>query len=326
MNKPMWFIVCLFFFAAFIVGCARAGEVTTLPALTETESAPATSQLLLTQITEPPPTQSTYDVTPSIGSGMVDIGGRNLYYTCAGAGSPTVIIESAWGNGSSDYDSILTVVSKHTLVCAYDRAGLGKSDPTPSKPRTSQDMVDDLHALLDNVHLPGPYILVGHSLGGFNIRLYASQYPQDVVGMVFVEGVPTDQFLQCELPTESPNEDASFQPARESCQAAEAAFSDWSGNTEGLDYFASEDQVRQTGSFGDLPLAVLVAESQVTGKPGSVEEFQGVIWDRLEREMSALSSNGQYRIIQGTTHASIVDNQETWDAIIRMVEEIQSKK
>jgi pimeloyl-ACP methyl ester carboxylesterase len=78
-------------------------------------------------------------------------------------------------------------IARSTRVCAYDRAGMGWSEPGPS-PRTPQQIVAELHTLLTNARIPGPYILVGHSIGGKYVRLYTSQYPQDVAGLVLVDG------------------------------------------------------------------------------------------------------------------------------------------
>jgi pimeloyl-ACP methyl ester carboxylesterase len=83
-------------------------------------------------------------------------------------------------------------VARFTHVCSYDRAGLGQSDPAPAGVRTVQDSVDDLHALLAASDISGPIVLAGHSLGGLIVRLYASQYPDDVAGLVLVDGMPPD--------------------------------------------------------------------------------------------------------------------------------------
>ncbi len=82
-------------------------------------------------------------------------------------------------------------VAKHTRTCVYDRAGLGESERGPT-PRTSQMNAETLHTLLHNAGVAGPYVLVAHSLGGWNIRLFAGRYPQEVVGMVFVDATPPD--------------------------------------------------------------------------------------------------------------------------------------
>ncbi len=127
---------------------------------------------------------------------LVDVGsGRRLHINCSGAsfaGGPTLVLESGAGNDSSVWNRVQPEVAKFARVCAYDRAGLGGSDPVPA-PRTIVALTEDLHALLVNAKVPGPYIMVGHSLGGILVRLYASYYPAQVVGMVLVDSAHEDE-------------------------------------------------------------------------------------------------------------------------------------
>ena len=127
---------------------------------------------------------------------LVDVGGgRRLHINCSGMnseGSPTVLLEAGAGNDSSVWNRVQPEVAKFTRVCAYDRAGLGSSDPVPA-PRTIVALTEDLHTLLLNGQVTGPYILVGHSLGGILVRLYASYYPTEVVGMVLVDSAHEDE-------------------------------------------------------------------------------------------------------------------------------------
>ena len=124
----------------------------------------------------------------------VDVGGRRLHVNCSGvsAGGPTVVLESGFGNSSEVWNRVQPEVAKFARVCSYDRAGLGASDPAPT-PRTVVAITEDLHALLRNADVPGPYVLVGHSLGGILARLYASYYPNEVAGMVFVDSAHEDE-------------------------------------------------------------------------------------------------------------------------------------
>ena len=141
-------------------------------------------------------------------AGLVDIGdGRRLYLECAGQGSPTVVLESGfrtradlWSDDLIQPEAPRTMVfpgvAAFTRVCAYDRPGTAtvtedvllpsRSDPV-AMPRTAAESVHDLHALLEAADVPGPYVLVGHSYGGMLMRLYASTYPDEVVGMVLVD-------------------------------------------------------------------------------------------------------------------------------------------
>jgi pimeloyl-ACP methyl ester carboxylesterase len=136
-------------------------------------------------------------------AGRVEIrGGRELYLECRGRGRPTVILVSGYGNGADVWSGlepgvrrppVLAGVARFTRVCAYDRPntilqpdGRSRSDPVP-QPRTAAEAVAELHALLRAARLPGPYVLVGHSLGGLFVRLYASTYPRQVAGLVLVD-------------------------------------------------------------------------------------------------------------------------------------------
>jgi pimeloyl-ACP methyl ester carboxylesterase len=130
--------------------------------------------------------------TPGPSGNRVDIGDRALFLTCTGTGSPTVVLEAGSGNAADTWGSVQPEVARLTRVCSYDRAGLGQSDPAPGGVRTVQDSVDDLHALLTAADISGPIVLAGHSLGGLIVRLYASQYPEDVAGIVLVDGMPPD--------------------------------------------------------------------------------------------------------------------------------------
>ncbi|WP_010480470.1 alpha/beta fold hydrolase [Acaryochloris sp. CCMEE 5410] len=118
---------------------------------------------------------------------LVDIGGFRLHLNCLGQGTPTVVMDAGGSAPAIAWGLVPAEIAKFTHVCTYDRAGFGWSDPNPRQPRTSQQSVDELHLLLTKAAIDPPYILVGHSLGGVNMRLYASQYPEDVVGLVLVD-------------------------------------------------------------------------------------------------------------------------------------------
>ena len=116
---------------------------------------------------------------------LVDIGGYRLHINCTGTGSPTVILDAGLGGTSLDWSKVQPAVAHFTRVCSYDRAGYGWSDTGPG-PRTSQQIVKELHLLLVHAQVSGPYILVGHSLGGLNMRQYAYRYPGEVAEMVLL--------------------------------------------------------------------------------------------------------------------------------------------
>ena len=118
---------------------------------------------------------------------MVDIGGRRLHLQCRGADTkPVVVFENGAFATTVWYRAAFDEVAKIALVCMYDRAGLGWSDPVPA-PRSLGARVDDLHALLEKAHESPPYILVGHSMGGLLARIYTKKFPNDVAGLVLIE-------------------------------------------------------------------------------------------------------------------------------------------
>ena len=126
---------------------------------------------------------------------MVDVGGYRLHLNCQGtpaAGRPTVVLEAAHSEPGLSWASVQPEVAKFTRVCSYDRAGLGWSEPSP-KPRTADTIVDELHTLLARAGIEPPYVLVGHSIGGMYVRLYAHEHPDEVAGMVLVDATHEEQ-------------------------------------------------------------------------------------------------------------------------------------
>jgi pimeloyl-ACP methyl ester carboxylesterase len=117
---------------------------------------------------------------------MIDIGGYSLHLDCRGAGSPTVVMDAGLGGSSLDWTLVQSELATTTQVCTYDRAGMGWSDAGPM-PRSPAHIADELHLLLRNAGLSGPFVLVGHSLAGKNIRMFASMHASEVAGMVLVD-------------------------------------------------------------------------------------------------------------------------------------------
>jgi pimeloyl-ACP methyl ester carboxylesterase len=116
----------------------------------------------------------------------VDIGGRYLHLHCSGEGPHTLILEAGLGNSSASWMQVQRRAARFTRVCSYDRAGLGWSDPTTG-PLTTDQVVDDLRALLQAASVPGPHVLAGWSAGGLFLRSYVQRYPADVAGLVLIE-------------------------------------------------------------------------------------------------------------------------------------------
>jgi pimeloyl-ACP methyl ester carboxylesterase len=129
---------------------------------------------------------------PQVGR-SVDIGGRSLNIYCSGEGGPAVILDT--GGSAPGYENLLfqRQVAEFTRACWFDRAGLGWSDPSPIE-QTSAAIAEDLHALLHAAEVPSPYVLVGSSFSGFNVRVFAGKYPSEVAGTVLVDSAHEDQY------------------------------------------------------------------------------------------------------------------------------------
>ncbi|PRI15489.1 hypothetical protein B2J96_13070 [Mycobacterium shigaense] len=221
--------------------------------------------------------------------GPIAIGnGRHLYLECRGKGGPTVILESGYHNSSDLWNqadvtapavgpAVVSALAGSHRVCAYDRPGtLRASDPLTitdrsspvAMPRTAADVVSDLHALLAAAHLPGPYLLVGHSLGGLFARLYAQTYPDQVCGAVFVDA------FAAEIPSALGPDWPAY---RQQLDGPPPQFADAPAFEE-IDIDKSVAQVG-TAAFPAVPIAVLARTEPFLIPPTATAE-QG---EKLER-------------------------------------------
>ena len=240
--------------------------------------------------------------------GLVDVGGRQLYINCSGKGTPAVILEAGLDNASDAWSDFQPRVAGFTRVCSYDRAGLGRSEAGPT-PRTSQAIVDDLHRLLSNAGGRGPYVMVGHSFGGMNARLYAAQYPQEVAGVVLVDSLHPDSLNRLR------------EILGETVWGAIA--SQTNQNEEGVDLIESSAQVGAAGTLGSTPLVVLTAGRRIAAPFSSPHLAARVeqLWLELQDDSTSLSSNSAHIIAEGSGHCIQCDEpQLVVDAIRQVVE------
>jgi pimeloyl-ACP methyl ester carboxylesterase len=260
----------------------------------------------------------------------VVVSGLEIRYLCGGEGSPTVVLDQ--GHGISVEESlsrpvtlgwahIFREVRQNTRMFVHDRAGLGFSDAAPA-PRASLEMAEDLHTLLEKAQIPPPYVLVGHSLGGFNVRVFAGRYPNEVGGMVLVDSSHPDQWERFAsiVPRETPMDSALLARFRKHYGSPKSLSS--------LDLQTSATQVRDITWLGTKPL-VVVSHSpnalRVPRMPADVAEEMEKIWSELQADLLTLSGNSRQIIAHHAGHLIQVDEpQLVVDAIADVVRQVQA--
>lgn len=215
---------------------------------------------------------------------FVQISDFKLYAKLVGEnkGRPTIVMDAGYGDTSKAWDSVISDISMLSDVLIYDRAGLGKSESS-SNSRTSGEMVRELHDLLNQANIKPPYILVGHSFGGVITRLYATEYQNEVCGLVLVDSTPED-YRERFLPT-MPQE---FQ------QAYNKQFV-YEGNYE--EFMESLKQLKKSKRMLNVPLIVLSA-----GKKAHYSEESQGLWNEMQKEILEISSNGEFVIAENSAH------------------------
>lgn len=231
---------------------------------------------------------------------------HRLYYRCVGEGSPTVVIDTGIGGAAVEWTRIQDVLAEDTRVCTYDRAGYGWSDPGPS-PRTTAREVDELQRLLHAAQIPAPYVLVGHSFGGFNMRYFAATRPAEVAALVLVEsshpraGMPRVAGRGrrwnplSPMPPDVAPEAREFAIAHYLNSRRKAVFAQMH---EIAQFDASAAEVEAAGPLPDVPLFVL-ARDPSHGRRNATGEAR---WQAHQRELSRLTLQGRFATARGSGH------------------------
>jgi pimeloyl-ACP methyl ester carboxylesterase len=253
-----------------------------------------------------------------------DVAGRQLYLECSGTGSPTVVLSSGFGQHSPGWAWVAPAVAQDTRVCTHDRAGTGWSDPA-GHPQDGVEVAADLHMLLAAAGVPGPYVLVGHSIGGVHDLVFADRYPSDVAGMVLLDSSTPEQFA---LPGYADSygtwrrASALLPPlarlglgraafgtgfgelppdARDRERALASSARDLRGQRDEWsrlpDVFA---QAQALTGLGDEPLVVLTAGRGLDPH-----------WAAAQERLAALSDDSVHRVLDDASHMSLLHDRET---------------
>lgn len=268
---------------------------------------------------------------------LVDVGGHRLHINCNGSGGPTVVIEAGLGDWSTGWDVVQQGVAETTRVCTYDRAGWGWSEAGPL-PRDAAQFAKELHTLLQNANIPGPYVVVGHSLGGLAVRVFAHEYASEVAGVVLIDSMSPRQFTQSQGGAQSQTGTQS-QPFSPPAMLARFAIVRWLARPLGImpsvpseenAYFsrmvrsqsaqtltnesqampASSAQASAVKTFGDLSLIVLTAKlNKISG------------WQEWQTELLQLSSNSQQLFAESDHNIHFEAPESAIAAILQMVQQ-----
>ncbi len=261
---------------------------------------------------------------------LIDIDGIQLKLNCTGKGSPTVVLEAGLGDVLIGWKRVQSQIAEFSRVCSYDRAGYGGSDPG-QMPRTSTQIAKELHSLLQKAGEKPPYLLVGHSFGGYNVRVFNGQYPDQVAGIVLVDATQEDQYA---LLPKAWNEIGAAMLRRYKRQAAWAPIFIDLGIARAMLRFqgiqgsylilqskyvkaraseleaiqTSAEQARAAGNMSDKPLVVLTAGRTADASLKSAlsardfEDYQRIWVDDLQLRLTHLSIRGKRIIVPDSGH------------------------
>ena len=277
--------------------------------------------------------------------------GRSLNLYCVGSGSPTIVLESGLGGGAYDWRAVQGKMAKLTRVCAYDRAGMGRS-PMGPLPRDTKADVADLEALLKAADIRPPYLLVGHSMGGgYNLRLFASRHLEDVAGIVLVDPSVENQVAVMEkaLPAGAESDKKSIAFARScavpnpsaevvsNCTRAApkdfppdlaaawlagqgpALFQTFDSEIESFLNVNSREVLAESRQWGATPLIILTRGERSTNMPVDQAQLEWTIWNGMHDKLKTLSTVGINRVVPGANHYIQLDKP---DVVVDAVTEV----
>jgi pimeloyl-ACP methyl ester carboxylesterase len=253
---------------------------------------------------------------------LIDMGGYRFHLYCTGEGGPTVVLNYGLSGSYLDWYFVQPEVARFTRVCSWDRSGYGWSDRSP-KTQVPSAIAEELHQLLEQAGEKPPFILVGHSLGAFDARMYARLYPGQVAGLILVDGSYPDETLpftwrsklwlrsmQLLAPLGLPRWRGWCTSGREPIASLKGAFNcqsrvyrayyeQWSAFPQ------SAQEVRKLGSMGDLPLVVISRDPNAKHRhPNDAVLLERELrWQQYQKEISRLSSHSTFIVAEGSDHS-----------------------
>ena len=230
------------------------------------------------------------------------VNGHQVEIATAGSGPVTVVFEAGLGMDWTVWDEVASEVARHAQVFAYSRPGYGASDPATT-PRDPQVIVEELRALLEAEGYAPPYVLVGHSMGGAYMELFAKAHPDEVVGVVLVDPRHRDFLATCEA------------AQLDNCGITESQLQTQPASSI-AEYHAfplASDEIRAAGPFGSYPVRVLTA----TDHPVSPAREQ--LWEQMLASLAAEATDGEQIIVPGAGHVIQLDRP---DVVIQTILEL----
>jgi len=275
---------------------------------------------------------------------LVEVNGRNMHINCVGNKSPTIILDSGTGGFSLEWKDIQHSLSQYVRVCAYDRAGYGWSDMGPL-PRTTKRITHELHTLLQNAGIHGPYIIVGHSFGGFTAQYFARNFDSEIAGIVLIDSSHEEQVYR--LPENGKNvvrrslhQDRSTMVTksvlhehfpREEAAVAQQLMSRWSAlltwREEMANYALSSRELRDIhyGPILEIPIVVITRGKRVWPDTPYGDAME-MAWTELQDELSYLSDHSTHIIAENSGHSIHLDEPKlVLDAIHDVLSFVEKK-
>lgn len=243
---------------------------------------------------------------PSVRPPLVEVNGSPVEARVLGSGQPTVIFELGAAGGHLAYWKVQSAISRHALTMAYERAGLGRSGQRP-EPRSANQGATELHALLDRLQLPPPYVLVGHSYGGLLVRAFAHRYPAEIAGLVLVD--PAMEGYYEYMMNETPREWAAAEHAM-----GEGFRQQW------IDMSLALEDARQAWPLPGVPVTIVTADQPL----GEWPLKSGKDVERLHQQQLDLAARipgSRVVTLSDANHMTILGK----DQLAREIEEVVEK-